>query len=454
MTQAEASGSFGRDVPRVLLVNPWICDFAAYDFWAKPLGLLSLAAFLKKSGLAVSYIDCLDRFHPRASKTDPSARNGRGPYLKTPIPSPRGLEDVPRTYSRYGVLPEWLREDLLNTPRPDLILVTSLMTYWHSGVAETIFAIRQIFPNTPVVLGGIYATLCPEHARRTSGADEVFTGPGEEDIFNLVERHTGFSPDRRFDSKNPDDWPHPALELQRKIHYAPILTARGCPFSCAYCASGFLTPRHIRRSAESVLDEIALRHKNQDVLDFALYDDAFLVNSENHAAPILEEIIRSGYRLRFHTPNALHIREITPSTAKLMFDAGFESIRLGLETTAFDDRNNLDTKVCAEEFIRAVHSLKAAGFERNRIGAYLLVGLPGQDMDTVSASISMVRQSGITPIPAYYTPIPHTALWEEAVKSSRYDLEADPVFSNNAILPCRKEGFSWKVISRLKSLCS
>jgi len=37
MTQAEASGSFGRDVPRVLLVNPWICDFAAYDFWAKPL---------------------------------------------------------------------------------------------------------------------------------------------------------------------------------------------------------------------------------------------------------------------------------------------------------------------------------------------------------------------------------------------------------------------------------
>lgn len=127
MTQAEASGSFGRDVPRVLLVNPWICDFAAYDFWAKPLGLLSLAAFLKKSGLAVSFIDCLDRFHPRASKTDPCARNGRGPYLKTPIPRPRGLEDVPRTYSRYGVLPEWLREDLLNMARPDLILVTSLI---------------------------------------------------------------------------------------------------------------------------------------------------------------------------------------------------------------------------------------------------------------------------------------------------------------------------------------
>ena len=33
-----------RDVPHILLVNPWIHDFAAYDFWAKPLGLLTLAA--------------------------------------------------------------------------------------------------------------------------------------------------------------------------------------------------------------------------------------------------------------------------------------------------------------------------------------------------------------------------------------------------------------------------
>ncbi|MGD2036453.1 MAG: B12-binding domain-containing radical SAM protein, partial [Desulfobacterales bacterium] len=56
-----------RDVPHILLVNPWIHDFAAYDFWAKPLGLLYLAALLRSHGLSVSYIDCLDRFHPRAT---------------------------------------------------------------------------------------------------------------------------------------------------------------------------------------------------------------------------------------------------------------------------------------------------------------------------------------------------------------------------------------------------
>jgi hypothetical protein len=43
----------------ILLINPWIYDFAAYDFWAKPLGFLYLAALLRKNGFFIHYIDCL-----------------------------------------------------------------------------------------------------------------------------------------------------------------------------------------------------------------------------------------------------------------------------------------------------------------------------------------------------------------------------------------------------------
>ena len=67
-------------------------------------------------------------------------------------------------------------------------------------------------------------------------------------------------------------------------------------------------------------------------------------------------------------------------------------------------------------------------------------------------AIRIVKDCGITPVIAHYTPIPHTALWAEAVVSSRYDLEADPVFTNNAVMPCQKNGFSWTVITRLKGL--
>ena len=101
-----------QDAPHILLVNPWIHDFAAYDVWSRPYGLLYLGGLLRDHGLRVSFIDCLDRFHPRATPRDVRFRHGRGPYLKTAIPKPKGLEDVPRTYSRYGIPPDWFRQDV------------------------------------------------------------------------------------------------------------------------------------------------------------------------------------------------------------------------------------------------------------------------------------------------------------------------------------------------------
>ncbi|MFZ0484028.1 MAG: B12-binding domain-containing radical SAM protein, partial [Desulfobacterales bacterium] len=71
---------------------------------------------------------------------------------------------------------------------------------------------------------------------------------------------------------------------------------------------------------------------------------------------------------------------------------------------------------------------------------------------SIENSINIVRQNNVTPVLAYYTPIPHTVLWPSAVASSRYDLESDPVFTNNAILPCQQEPFSWETLSRLKHL--
>jgi len=439
-------------LPTVLCVNPWIHDFAAYDFWSRPLGLLSLAGVLRACGCRVFYIDCTDRFHPRARATDPYSRCGRGPYLKTPINKPAGLDDVRRTFCRYGIAPEWFIQDLRDLPaRPDLVLVTSIMTYWYSGVAETIQAIKQVFPGVPVVLGGVYATLYPEHAGAHSGSDALAPGASEKTLPEIVGAHTGMALDPGFDPAAWSDLPFPAMDLQRVINYAPLLTARGCPFSCPYCAARFLHPGPMeRRTPESVVEEIDFWHTAHGVKDFAFYDDALLIDPERHFVPVAKQVIARKWNLRFHTPNALHVREITPAVAGLMRQMGFETVRLGLETTSFDNRQDFDAKVTAQEFERAAACLKQAGFDRRQLGAYLLAGLPGQLMKDIEASIRVVGKSGITPIPTYYTPLPHTVLWPEAVAGSRYDLESDPIFTNNAILPCTKGPFSWDTITRIK----
>lgn len=437
--------------PKVLCINPWIHDFAAFDFWAKPLGLLYIAAVLRKKGAKVSYMDCLDRFHPRESKDLKDRWDGRGPFRKTRIDPPAGLEHIYRKYSRYGIEPEWFIRDLEENGRPDLILITSLMTYWASGVRETIQTIKNVYPDVPVVLGGIYAGLNYEHACEYSLADQVVRGRGEKHLSNIIREYTGFELDKN-GSEPFEDQIYPALDLQTRISYAPLLTSRGCPFSCSYCASSFLEPEFYQRRPENVVDEIKHWHGQFGVKNFAFYDDALLINKESHAFVIFEKIINSRLDVWFHTPNALHVKEISREAAGLMFRAGFKTIRLGLETTDFSSRRAHDIKVGQDDFSKAADHLRAAGFKKEQLGAYLLCGLPGQDISEVEASAAFVRKKGITPVLAYYTPIPHTKMWAHALAHSRYDLKAHPVFTNNTLFPMVKEDGDLKRISQLKNL--
>ena len=439
------------DLPHILCINPWIHDFAAFDFWARPLGLLSLAAILRQKGCRISYIDCLDRFHPKAKRPVKTAWDGRGPYRKTPIDLPKGLESVNRRFSRYGIDPEWFRQDLKKAGRPDLILVTSMMTYWASGVAETIDTVKAIFPDVPLVLGGVYASLCHDHARKTTNADQVVKGPGEQSLKTILEQWLGFDLAEDGIQGHLDELPYPAFDLQQQIPYVPVLTSRGCPFSCEYCASSYLEPGLRRRSAGHVFEEIQFWHTRHGVVNFPFYDDALLVNAEHHAYPLFEKLINSGMDLHFHTPNAVHVKAMTQKAADLMFRAGFKTIRLGLETTDFGAGRHHDVKVAAHEFFDAVNHIKAAGFKKEQIGAYLLCGLPDQDLDEVERSMNLVKRTGILPVLAFYTPIPHTPMWEKALACSKYDLAEHPVFTNNTLFPCVLSQAALSRISQLKN---
>lgn len=121
-----------------------------------------------------------------------------------------------RNYSRYGIREEWFRDDLLSISKPDLVLITSLMTYWHPGVQETISIIKETFPDTPVILGGVYASLCEDHANINSGADMVVTGPAAQHILKLAEKFTGFAVSPKYNPDNSDTYPYPAFDLQKK----------------------------------------------------------------------------------------------------------------------------------------------------------------------------------------------------------------------------------------------
>ena len=424
--------------PTLILINPWIYDFAAYDLWSKPLGLLYLAGWLRESGFHIHLIDCLDVHHPimpgKGSLTAPKRRlYGTGKFWREVVPKPLPIKNIPRPYSRYGLLPEVFEQELRKIRNPSAILITSLMTYWYPGVRKAVSLAKKVHPGVPVILGGIYARLCHDHALMSSGADNVVSGHGTESLLTAMDENGIQIPATLPDV---DRLTYPAFDLLTRIDYVCVMTSSGCPYRCQYCASHFLQPNLIRREPDEVLEEIIFWHKEFAVKDFAFYDDALLVESDNHAGLLLEGLARLDLNLRFHTPNALHVREIAGEIAKLMQKTGFQTIRLGLETSDISLHGDLDKKLSKGDFERAMHNLLRAGFDTKEVGAYILIGLPEQEVDSVIETINFVGDNGAVPYLSEYSPIPHTSMWDKALACSKYDLESEPLFHNNTLLPC------------------
>ena len=426
--------------PSLILINPWIYDFAAYDLWSKPLGLLYLAGYLRACGFDIHLIDCLSVHHPAWKPKAMPARRiyGTGKFLREKADRSPALKHVPRSYSRYGIPKQLFVKTLKEVEHPAAILVTSLMTYWYPGVTEAIAAAREVHPRTPILLGGIYARLCEQHAIATSGADRVVTSlslQGLEEVLAVL-RDFGIEGSPVPSFKTP---PLAAFDLVYGLDHAAILTSTGCPYRCEYCASHFLNPRFLTRDPHQVVDEILHWHREFGVLDFAFYDDALLVDFEKRLGLILEALVKQGLGLRFHTPNAVHVKELSPEAADLLWRSGFKTLRLGFETSDMALHQCLDGKLSEGDFERAVRALIKAGFAKDQIGAYILAGLPGQSAASVKESAEFVNRAGAMPYLAEYSPIPHTPLWGRAVASSSYDLAAEPLFHNNTLLPCWNE---------------
>jgi len=444
----------------LLLVNPWITDFAAYDFWLKPMGLLYLAAVLRQKGYAVRLVDCMDRAHLEVLRWQGidrpiNRRWSTGKFLRTPIPKPAVYHNIPRHYARYGLPPEIFEKLCLAGPKPDAILVTSGMTYWYPGVQMTIATLRQLFPNTSILLGGIYATLCTEHARQFSGADIVIAGEAESlieaKLQTLLDKNV--EPDEAtVDFPTLDDLPFPAFDLYPQLQFATIMTSRGCPLRCTFCASNIVSGKYRWRSVDNVIAELDWLHRGLGVNEFAFYDDALLTNRDRHFLPLCEKIIQNKMTATFHTPNGLQAKFIDATAAGLMRQAGFKTLRLAYESGSAERQRDMSKKVSNESFARAMMNLSAAGFGSAELEAYVIMALPDQPIDEILWSMAYVHSLGAGIRLAAFSPIPGTVEFKRAVERGALDHDADPLLTNNSILPIRLPNVPFETYARINLL--
>jgi radical SAM superfamily enzyme YgiQ (UPF0313 family) len=399
---------------KLLLVNPPIYDFTAFDFWLRPYGLLRVGGQLRTCNLTV--------FDYLVSRRRDAFGRGRFDQIAAVRPAP--LADVPRRFYRFGRPRDDFRQ-LLSTQRFDSVLVQTVMTYWYLGVKEVIEDIRQLQPHSRIVLGGVYATLCPKHAE-SLGADQVVQGTDLKPLGLPLSDGLPF-------------WEGVDAET------GTLKITEGCPFRCTYCSVPVVHPDFASRSLDTCLQE--LRHLAAlGARHVAFYDDALLFNPGRILLPFLEAVLREDFRLSFHTPNALNARFITAEVARAMVRAGFKTFFLGFESSDYEWQRKTGGKVYSEEFACAVRRLREAGAAS--ISAYIIIGHPQSEQQNLEASIRFAAAQGARVMLSEFAPIPGTPDGEACRGYSNLD---EPLNHNKTAFTLRTLG--GQRVDRLKTLC-
>ncbi|MDD5067846.1 MAG: B12-binding domain-containing radical SAM protein [bacterium] len=379
---------------RAILINPPIHDVITNLFVQHPYGLLKISAYLKSTGYDVSWIDCMEECYYPEYSDNPFFLNSTPPVRDTRL---CGYSRSGTGKKRYhlGLPYSHIPEQLKQIGRPDEIYVGSSLTYYYEGVHEAIHFCKKTYPDVPVLMGGIYPTICPGHAG-TSEADTVVAGE--------LEPATNLTPDT-------------SLLKKDKADYVVIKTTRGCPRRCSYCAVPFIDGRTIRhRDIPDVMKEIELRIRT-GYKRLIFWESNILSDAPDYLELLLDEMIRKKLHIPIEFPEGLDGRLLYPRLVEKLKAAGLKWVFLSLESRDRELQKRFHKNLSLPAFKNSVEMFRRYGYcsaKRHNyytdrgISVFILIGLPGQSLESILLTILDVWRSGCRPLLMAFTPIPGT----------------------------------------------
>lgn len=303
---------------------------------------------------------------------------------------------------------------------PDLVGISVLSTSYLPS-REFVKALQQKAPSLPVIAGGPHVTALPRQTLDDFGIDMGMIGEGEHAFpaliekldsgasleqvpslcyrdnggFRLTERAPFFQeidklPFPAWDVMDPRTYPDmPHQLLHKRFPVAPILTTRGCPHDCSFCASTKLWGKRLRtRTPENVVDEIELLVNEYGVREIHFEDDNFTQN-RRHVTQVCEEILRRGLKFLWACPNGVRVDSLDDDILALMRRAGCYSVGLGIESGSQEvlDRNHKRLKL--EKVPEQVKMIKSHGIATH---GFFIIGLPGETDKTVRETLKFSRK--------------------------------------------------------------
>lgn len=402
---------------RILLVAPPFYRLMGSHYNGLPLGIAYIAAVLKERGHLVrlyntDYQDSPDYASQRQLFESSSSYKAALDDLTHPIWS-----EIRGNIAAFA---------------PDILGITMLTPNYKS--AQTMARIgKALNPDMRVVVGGAHPTLDPEgtivrdefdYLIRSEGEYaflELVEGQAEENILGLSWKRDGriiHNESRPF-IDDLDTIPFPCrdsfLNSADHLDVSYVMTGRGCPFSCSFCASPQIWHRTTRlRSVPNVMMELEhiIETINPPLIRFT--DDTFNLNQSR-----TKEICRQIIDRRLHMQWVCDARAdcLDRESLALMKEAGCVRIKIGVESGSDRILKMIKKGLTREKIIRAVALIKECGIP---LTVYLMAGFPQESNDDLRQTIGLAKEVdadyySLSVLAPYYG----TQIWRELEESGR-----------------------------------
>ncbi|MBF0381299.1 MAG: B12-binding domain-containing radical SAM protein [Magnetococcales bacterium] len=312
----------------------------------------------------------------------------------------------------------------------------------YNHVRQLIPKIRSLVPDTKIILGGPHPTAIPaETFNDNKELDYIVIGEGEVALAKLVTLLVEDSAERESLADIPNfawrdqqdvvinekkeatdihEFKEPAWDLLQPHRYpaiqhgtfhkstkvVPIMTSRGCPYPCTFCAGHLVTGKSVRlRKVNDIVDEI------QNLIDKYGFEE-FLIEDENftyyrdHVLDFSKELKVRNISCHFSLPNGIRLDRIDEEIVAAMSEMGVYVAGFGIESVSPRTLKAMKKSWTTEQINQKVELLQKYGILAQ---GGIILGFSGDTVEDIKITVDFVLKSNLSRVFfGNYIPLPGT----------------------------------------------
>ena len=316
--------------------------------------------------------------------------------------------------------------------------------------------LKSSLPKATIVVGGPHVTALPDQTlNEIPGIDYVIRSEAEEalpllidacmdnktdlinieKIPNLAYRNNGTIVHNQQRLVDVTDWREPAWDSLKPDRYppiqhgtfhkgkkvVPIITSRGCPYPCSYCAGSLMTGKKIRtRHIEDVVDEIEYLIDKYGFDEIIIEDENFTF-FKDRVINFANEIKRRKINVHISFPNGIRLDKIDEEIAKSLQSINVYMVGLGIESGSERTLSKMRKNWNLEDINKTILLLKKYGIT---VRGFFILGFSDETIEDINRTIDFAVKSDLDQ--AYfgnYLPLPGTEDFNNLVYNGELELE-------------------------------